>query len=130
MLSRKITIALILLCGIFVFGPGCYKDRTVVTNAPVITRTVTFSGDITPIFNKSCNTSGCHSAGGQVPNLTESSAYNALTIGGYVNKENPESSILYLKVSGQKGTPMPPSGVNKDYAALILAWIKQGANNN
>lgn len=130
MLSKKTTIALILLCGVFVVVPGCYKDRTVPTNVPEITRTVTFSQDIIPIFDKSCNTSGCHSAGGQAPNLTESSAYSSLTIGGYINKDNPESSILYLKVSGQKGTPMPPSGVNKDYAALILAWIKQGANNN
>ena len=130
MLSKKITIALIVLCGVFVFVPGCYKDRTVVTDAPEITRTVTFSQDITPIFNKSCNNSGCHSAGGQTPNLTESSAYNSLTIGGYINKDNPELSILYLKVSGKKGTPMPPSGINKDYEALILAWIKQGANNN
>ena len=130
MLNKKIVIASILFCGIILFLAGCYKDRTVITDTPEITRTVTFSQDIIAIFNKSCNMTGCHSAGGQTPNLTESNAYNSLIIGNYINKENPENSVLYLKVSGQKGTPMPPSGVNKEYAALILAWIKQGANNN
>ena len=130
MLNKKIVIASILFCGIIFLLAGCYKDRTVITDTPEITRTVVFSQDIIPIFNKSCNMSGCHSAGGQTPNLTESSAYNSLIIGNYIDKQNPESSVLYLKVSGQKGTPMPPSGVNKEYAALILAWIKQGANNN
>ena len=128
--NKKVIIASILFCGTLFVLSGCYKDKTVITATPEITRTVTFSQDIIPIFNKSCNISGSHSAGGQTPNLTEASAFNSLTVGGYINKDNPESSILYLKVSGQKGTPMPPSGVNKDYAALILAWIKQGANNN
>jgi hypothetical protein len=128
--NKKVIIASILFCTIVLVLAGCYKDKTVVTATQEITRTVTFSQDIIPIFNKSCNISGCHSTGGQTPNLTEASAFNSLTIGGYINKDIPESSILYLKVSGQKGTPMPPSGANKDYEALILAWIKQGANNN
>lgn len=130
MLNKSIIIALILLWATSFLLVGCYKDKTVVTDTPEITRTVSFSQDIIPIFNKSCNMSGCHSAGGQAPNLTESNALNSLTIGNYFDKNNPEGSLLYLKVSGQKGTPMPVSGVNKDYAALILAWIKQGANNN
>lgn len=74
--------------------------------------------------------SGCHSAGSQTPNLTETNALNSLTIGNYFSKSAPESSIIYLKMTGKRGTPMPVSGVNKEYAALILAWIKQGANNN
>jgi hypothetical protein len=130
MLNKKIPIASILASGIIVFLIGCYKDKTVPTRPPEITRTVTFSEDMIPIFNNSCNVSGCHSAGGQVPNLTEANAYNSLTIGNYYDTNNPESSVLYLKVSGQKGTSMPPSGVNQDYAALILAWITQGAKNN
>jgi hypothetical protein len=128
--NKIIVVASILFCiSIFLFT-GCYKDKTVIPSTEEITRTVSFSKDIIPIFDKSCNLSGCHSAGGQTPNLTAASAYSSLTTGGYVNKDNPELSILYLKVSGKKGTPMPPSGVNKDYEALILAWIKQGANNN
>lgn len=130
MSNNKIIVASILFCISVLLFTGCYKDKTVAKSPSEITTTVSFSHDIIPIFNKSCSISGCHSAGGQTPNLTESSAFNSLTNGGYINKDNPESSILYLKVSGQKGTPMPPTGVNQDYAAYILAWIKQGANNN
>ncbi|HET9824500.1 MAG TPA: hypothetical protein VFP87_04165 [Chitinophagaceae bacterium] len=130
MLNKKFVIVSVVFLGASVFFVGCYKDRTVVTDVPEITRTVTFSQDIIPIFNASCNTSGCHSSGGQRPDLTAPNAYNSLSTGGYVDKDNPENSLLYLKVSGQKGTPMPPGGVNKEYSALILAWIKQGANNN
>ena len=57
MLNKKVVIASILFCGIILFLAGCYKDRTVITDTPEITRTVTFSQDIIPIFNKSCNMS-------------------------------------------------------------------------
>lgn len=130
MLRRKIILAMIIMGGSIFFLTGCYKDRTVPIEVPSITRTVTFSQDIIPMFNKSCNLSGCHSSGGQAPNLSESNAYNSLITGNYVDKNNPENSLIYLKMTGKKGTPMPVSGVNQDYAALMLAWIKQGANNN
>ena len=130
MLHKKTTSALFLLAAVILLFTGCYKDKTVLLDEAAVTKTVSFSKDIIPIFNKSCNTSGCHSSGGQAPNLAETSALNALTVGNYFSKSAPESSIIYLKMTGKKGTPMPVSGVNKDYAALILAWIKQGANNN
>lgn len=130
MLHKKTILGLILTSGVIFFIAGCYKGATVVTDTPAITRTVSFSQDIIPIFNKSCNTSGCHSTGGQSPNLSASTAYNSLNIGNYISKSTPESSIIYLKMTGKRGTPMPVSGINKDYNALILAWIKQGANNN
>ena len=109
---------------------GCYKDKTVYTNAPAVTRTVTFSQDIQPMFTKSCALSGCHVSGSQAPNLSAGAAYNSLINGGYINKTSPENSLIYLKMTGKKGTVMPPSGMNKEYNALMLAWIQQGANNN
>ena len=130
MIQKKTGTAFFLLCGIILLLAGCYKDKTVIPDETAITKTVSFSKDIIPIFNKSCNTSGCHSSGGQTPNLTETNALNSLTVGNYFSKSAPESSIIYLKMTGKRGTPMPVSGVNKEYAALILAWIKQGANNN
>lgn len=131
MLHKKIvTCLMLILISSTVILVGCYKDKTVNVDAPAITRTVTFSNDILTIFNKSCNLSGCHSAGGQSPNLTPSAAYNSLIIGNYINKTSPENSYIYLKMTGKKGTVMPVGGMNKDYNALILAWIKQGANNN
>jgi hypothetical protein len=131
MLHKKMMIwlmAILISCSVLLLG--CYKNKTVNLDAPAITRTVTLSQDIIPIFNKSCNLSGCHSSGGQVPNLSSSAAYSSLVIGNYIDKTVPENSFLYLKMTGKKGTVMPVSGINKEYNALILAWIKQGANNN
>lgn len=110
---------------------GCYKDKTVILDTgEEITRTVTFNNDIIPIFNSSCNVSGCHSAGGKAPDLSAANAYNSLIGGGYINTDNALASELYMWMTGKRGTPMPVSGVNKDYNALVLAWIKQGAQNN
>lgn len=90
---------------------------------------MSFTGDIIPIFNSSCNTSGCHN-GSVAPNLTSGNAYSALTTGGYLNTSNPESSELYQWMKGNRSTVMPLSGANPTYNAKVLAWIKQGALNN
>jgi hypothetical protein len=91
---------------------------------------VSFAADVIPIFNSSCNQSGCHNSGGKSPDLSISNAYNSLQNGGYLNLNSPENSELYLWMSGKKGTPMPLSGVNKKYNAMVLAWLKQGCKNN
>lgn len=110
---------------------SCYKDKTVIFDTGAeITRTVSFANDIIPIFNRSCNASGCHNTGGKTPDLTTGNAYNSLTNGNFVSKENPESSKIYLRMTGKLGIPMPVGGINKDYNALIIAWLKQGAQNN
>lgn len=109
---------------------GCYKDRTVVSETgSEVTRTVTFSGDIMTIFNKSCNTSGCHNAGGTKPDLSPANAYKSLS-NGYLNTGNPQVSELYQWMIGKRGAPMPTDGTNKEYNSLVLAWLKQGAQNN
>jgi hypothetical protein len=131
MLQKKYLVLLIMILMISaVVMVGCYKDKTVYTDAPAITRPLTFSQDIQPIFTKSCALSGCHVTGSQAPNLSAGAAYNSLTIGNYINKTSPENSLIYLKMTGKKGTVMPPSGMNKEYNALMLAWIQHGANNN
>ena len=130
MLDIRRAIRVMAGCSMFYLLSGCYKDRTVIVDAAEVTRTVTFTQDLVPIFNNSCAMSGCHGTGGQSPNLSTGNAYNSLTIGNYYDKNAPANSIIYLKMTGKRGTPMPVSGVNKDYAALVLAWIKQGANNN
>jgi hypothetical protein len=122
----------ILLAGIFmILLSGCYKDKTVLFDTGAeITRTVSFSADLIPIFNNSCSGSGCHAPGAVSPDLSEISAYNSLLNGSYMNVQDPKQSLLYLWMTGKKGAPMPTSGTNKEYNALVLAWIKQGANNN
>lgn len=110
---------------------GCYKDKTVIFDTGAeITRPVSFTSDILPIFNNSCSTSGCHSTGGKAPDLTSGNAYNSLITGNYLNTDDPQSSVLYQWMSGKKSTPMPVGGINKDYNSLVIAWIKQGAQNN
>lgn len=110
---------------------GCYKDKTVIFDTgEEITRTVSFAQDIIPIFNSSCNGSGCHNAGGVAPNLSSANAYLSLTAGTYLNTSDPQNSELYQWMTGKRSAPMPLSGPNKDYNALVLAWIKQGAQNN
>lgn len=92
----------------------------------VVPDSVRFSDNLIPIFNKSCNTTGCHSKGGIPPDLTPENAYNSLIFFGYVDTDVPEESIVYQETS---------SGSMKKYAtdqdrALILKWIEQGALNN
>jgi hypothetical protein len=129
MLRIKTVMGALITATILLLASGCYKDMTVVSETgDEITRTVSFSSDIIPIFNSDCNGSGCHSSGGKAPDLSAANAYNAL--GNYINTSDPAKSELYLWMTGKKGIPMPVSGINKDYNALILAWIKQGGNNN
>ena len=110
---------------------GCYKNSTIYPGeGEEITRTVSFAADILPILNSSCNMSGCHSTGGKSPDLSVVNAYPSLVNGGYVNTSDPQSSLVYLWMTGKKGTPMPVSGINMQYNALVLAWIRQGVQNN
>jgi hypothetical protein len=129
--KKSIVVALL---AVATFGStlvGCYKYAVVKPEGGAeITRPVLFSGDIIPIFDKSCNMSGCHSTGGKAPDLSPQRAYQALINGGYINTSSPEKSELYLWMTGKKGTPMPLSGPNQQYNSLVLAWIKQGALNN
>lgn len=110
---------------------GCYKDKTVIFDTGTeITRPVSFASDIIPIFTNSCSLSGCHNSGGKSPDLSAANAYNSLSVGSFYNITDAESSTIYQWMTGKKSTPMPVGGINKDYNALILAWIKQGAQNN
>jgi hypothetical protein len=130
MLHNKIIIGFLASFTMLLFI-GCYKDKTVVFDTgEEITRPVSFASDIVPIFNSSCNLGGCHNAGGKSPDLSAANAFLSLSNGGFINSDNPQTSELFLWMAGKKGTPMPVSGINKDYNALVIAWIKQGAQNN
>lgn len=90
---------------------------------------ISFSEDILPIFNGSCNFSGCHNASGPAPDLRPSVAYSNL-VDAYIDLETPENSELYQWMIGARRLPMPVQGVNATQAATILEWIRQGALNN
>jgi hypothetical protein len=128
--KKIIRIGSLLSALLFVLS-GCYYDQVIPVEPSVgDVGNVTFSAGIIPIFNSSCNVTGCHSAGGQKPNLTAASAYTSLMNGGYIDKTTPENSLLYQWMEGNKGTPMPVSGPNATYNAKVLKWIELGALNN
>lgn len=131
MLRNKKIMGSVLVGAVIFLLAGCYKDRTVIFDTGTeVTRPVSFATDIAPIFSSSCSLSGCHVSGAKAPDLSAANAFSSLTIGNYLNTGEPESSALYLWMTGKKSTPMPPAGINKDNNALVLAWIKQGAQNN
>lgn len=105
---------------------GCYYDE--VPNIGSISKEVSFTADIIPIMNTSCNQSGCHAAGGISPDLTPGNAYESLF--AIVDITNPQESQLYKNLIGSESI-MPPSGKLPDSdISIILGWIEQGALNN
>ena len=130
---KKIIAAILSGVMTLLIAPGCYKVTTVqIDNSPAVTTTVSFSKDILPIFTKNCALSGCHSSGGQKPDLSLDKAYNSLTAGKYLNTATPSSSTLYLWLTGKEAIAMPMGAANNpsNINALTLAWITQGAKNN
>ena len=109
---------------------GCYKDIIppgADPNGPP--QFVSFSGDLIPIFSKSCSNSGCHDGSPtKQPALTPDKAYNALINGGYVNTLLPAQSPIYMSV---KDNSMPVGGsITSGEKQKILDWIRNGAPNN
>lgn len=104
---------------------GCEYDYIQPDNAPITTE-VKFSSDIIPIFETSCNMSGCHSAGATPPDLSPANAYTDLFQTAMIDTITPTNSVLYTSMH---------SGSMKKYSTptqtqTILAWIEQGAKNN
>ncbi len=118
----KVTV-LVLISALFI--QSC-EYEWIVPDDPEMPEVVSYSNHIQPIFDRSCNMSGCHDNGGPSPNLVADKSYNALMSGGFVNVDDPESSSLYTSVR---------FGSMKAYAqpgddAYILKWIEQGALDN
>lgn len=123
------TYILFLFFGLIISISSCNYDYYVEPHYE-ITDTVSFENDILPIFNNSCNTSGCHNTGGIAPDLTPLNAYNNLFLYNLVDTANPELSVLYERMNSSS-KPMPSSGkLPPLQIATVLAWIDQGGNNN
>ncbi|MBO9698938.1 MAG: hypothetical protein J7604_01950 [Sporocytophaga sp.] len=96
---------------------------------------VSFKGDLLPIFQNNCATGfECHA--GQSPagglNLEASQAYSNLTRpkSGYVDTINPSRSLLYAALISVT-QPMPPYGKLDDCSIeQILKWMDDNAKNN
>lgn len=115
---------------------GCKKkDNTQLVadvDACSISGTVTLSGDVQIIFNKSCVNQGCHMGKNAAAglNLESTKSLTSLNSKGFINTADPKSSTLY-KALISSTSPMPTSG-NLDACTIkkVLTWIEQGAQNN
>lgn len=92
----------------------------------VVPDVVSFKGDVIPVFNKSCNMSGCHAQGSTSPDLSSDNAWGDLMAKGMINTETPAQSELYISVT----TGSMKKFSNDANNAIILKWIEQGALNN
>ena len=128
MRNFKTTVAPLLIGMAMFYLAGCEYDEILPPPPP---DQVSFSVDIVPIFNQSCNIAGCHSGtAGFVPDLTSANAYNSLIEGNYIDTITPDNSLLYRWMTGKEGVSMPPDGTNSFYNATVLKWIEQGALEN
>lgn len=127
---RKQIIRILIVSGVIIAGAISCKYDDILPPEPDPGIQVSFSEDIVPIFNASCNQSGCHNGAGHQPDLRSFSAYESLWGGNYIDTILPSQSQLYQWMSGTKGLPMPVEGSNATYNAAVLQWIEQGALNN
>ena len=107
---------------------GCKYDFIIPVDVTPVTGPVSFATQVAPIFSTSSKCIACHNTGGQAPDLTAASAFASI-VPNLVNTATPGSSLIY-------SFPEPTSTTHswKKYtaneAAIVLAWIQQGAKNN
>ncbi|MBK8504934.1 MAG: hypothetical protein IPL46_23580 [Saprospiraceae bacterium] len=94
----------------------------------VIPEVISFADNIIPVFNNSCNYSGCHATGFAILDLSPGNAYNELFRKDLIDRDIPDQSKLYLKLTDSKSTHKDRSTATEQ--ALILEWIAKGAKNN
>ncbi len=92
------------------------------------TDTISFQSAVVPIFNEGNNCTACHTTGATVPDFTAAKAYSSI-VPALVNTADPESSSIYQYAHPSSSTHTWKK-LTLGEAALILAWIQQGANNN
>src|SRR5688572_27362043 len=118
---------------------GCEKDYNYVAppvdnDAPPPAVLVSFKNDIQPIFDASCNQSGCHDGNSYDPDLTAANAYDAIINTACIDTTNPAGSLLYVRLilptTDKKFMPKGAGPLSATDITKILNWIKQGGQNN
>jgi hypothetical protein len=108
---------------------SCYKDvniPAVPPNSEGPPQFVSYSAELSPLFNTSCALAGCHAPGGHHPYLSSDVSYNELVNGGYVNTLVPKESILYIKINSTMQQYIPSASDRQK----VYDWIRNGAPNN
>lgn len=81
------------------------------------TDSLTYNNYVGDLINLTCSTSGCHSAGGQPPALT--------------NYQEVFSNLGRIEVRALQEKTMPPSGpMNQCNQSQLTQWIADGAPEN
>lgn len=125
-MKLKIFLVVIMLVNLIT---GCYYDVVKPADTSAPPQFVSFSGDLQPIFDQSCNKSGCHDGIAHDPDLRAGTSYNALMSGGFVNTIIPTESVLYQEVKSGS-MPLGSAPLSVDDTQKILDWIRNGAPNN
>lgn len=119
---KKQTIFLILILFSLFLNSCKYDFIMPEVVAPIdTTKPTSFATQIVPIFADKCIS--CHNT--QAPVLTADVAYAQL-VPNFVNIASPSSSKIYINATA--GTHY--AKVSAAQGALILQWIKEGANKN
>ena len=127
----KKSIRLLLASLLVVLTTGCIYDWVVPEEVPDVPVGVeiSFADQILPIFTTGNNCTSCHRSGGTPPDLTAANAYSQINTAKYINRSTPAESGIY-KVPAPSSTTHRHKVYTAQQAALILAWIEQGAKNN
>lgn len=126
MKRRSIFLILVLFS---LFFSGCKYDFILPVEVPDIDNggePISFATQISPIFLASDKCTSCHKPGGLgSPDFSNPATLYSKIVPGLVNTTSPESSLLYTKAASGSHY----AKVSATEAALILQWIKEGANN-
>ncbi len=128
MKKKKILFAYVLICifGLISCEYEAFEPVKVVIDSPP--GGLSFSTDIIPIFDKSCNGSACHTTGHFKVDLTPPNAYADLFAKNMIDTVAPTNSKLYTKLTAAGSTHL--TKVEAGQPETILKWIEEGAKNN
>lgn len=93
---------------------------------------VSYSRHVQVLFNQTCAIAGCHNDG-QTERVRLTSHGNVYFAQPQIVVENePEASLLVLRIEGRLGTRMPlnRNPLNQNQINGIRAWIAEGAQDN
>lgn len=110
---------------------SCKDTGTELEEIP--TSNVSYGQHIQPVFDKLCNSSGCHNDQTKAGGLSLTSWANTTADYLVVAPGLPASSKLVWVITGQSVKTMPPLGwpaLNTNQINGIKTWVKEGAKNN
>ncbi len=93
---------------------------------------VSFYRQVLPLFEESCDYSGCHDNGTQAGGLSLTTYAGLFSVAGVLTPKDTVHSILVQRIQGI-GPIMPPpplSALNRNQIEGIKTWVMEGAPAN